>query len=204
MRKLFFFFLIVLLFIPLVYSACGEGQIDINSASAEELDKLYGIGAVKADSIISTRPFNSVDELINVSGIGEITLAKIKEQGLACVENEAETTSENEEETSEEENTTELENIVVVNESINNQNLLGGGGGAEEENKKNTPEIIYLTPITPKDIKTKSDSEVSDNSKYVKYGFVLFCVLLGLLFILRRRRKIKNEFEEKRKRHKRN
>ena len=59
--------------------------IDINTASLEELDKIYGVGPTIAQRIIETRPFTSVDDLIRVKGIGEKTLQKIKEQGLACV-----------------------------------------------------------------------------------------------------------------------
>jgi DNA uptake protein ComE-like DNA-binding protein len=37
--------------------------IDINSASAQELDKLPGIGAARADAIIKNRPYQAKDEL---------------------------------------------------------------------------------------------------------------------------------------------
>jgi competence ComEA-like helix-hairpin-helix protein len=59
--------------------------IDINTASSEELQKIYGVGPVIAQRIIEARPFSSIDDLIKVKGIGEKTLQKIKEQGLACV-----------------------------------------------------------------------------------------------------------------------
>lgn len=59
--------------------------IDINTAPASELEKLVGVGPTIAQRIIEARPFSSVDDLIRVKGIGEKTLQKIKEQGLACV-----------------------------------------------------------------------------------------------------------------------
>ncbi len=56
--------------------------IDINFASEEELTSISGIGPATAENIISYRNehgfFGSVDELINVSGIGEKKLAALR------------------------------------------------------------------------------------------------------------------------------
>jgi len=60
-------------------------MVDINTASLAQLDTLVGIGPVYAQRIIDGRPYSSVDDLIRVNGIGEKTLQKIKDQGLACV-----------------------------------------------------------------------------------------------------------------------
>ena len=61
-----------------------EGQIDINTATEEELDKLPGIGPVKAAAIVAWRaehgPFRYPEELIQVPGIGEGILAKVLDQ----------------------------------------------------------------------------------------------------------------------------
>jgi len=49
------------------------------------LEEIIGIGPVRAQRIIEARPFDSLDGLIKVKGIGEKTLQKIKDQGLARV-----------------------------------------------------------------------------------------------------------------------
>ncbi|MGL6010931.1 MAG: ComEA family DNA-binding protein, partial [Shewanella oncorhynchi] len=55
-------------------------QVNINTASAEQLLVLKGIGAAKAQAIVDYRTkngkFNAIDDLANVSGVG----AKIIEQ----------------------------------------------------------------------------------------------------------------------------
>ena len=64
--------------------------VDINTASKEELDEIINIGPATADKIIAyrqTTPFTSVGDLINISGIGEVTLNEIIAQGKACVLN---------------------------------------------------------------------------------------------------------------------
>jgi competence protein ComEA len=62
----------------------STGLININSASATELETLSGIGEVLAATIIEYRdqngPFASVDDLMDVSGIGPATLEEIRDQ----------------------------------------------------------------------------------------------------------------------------
>ncbi|MGN0690793.1 MAG: helix-hairpin-helix domain-containing protein [Oscillospiraceae bacterium] len=57
--------------------------IDINTADKDELMKLSGIGEATAEKIIKYRQenggFSSVEELLNVNGIGEKKLADIKD-----------------------------------------------------------------------------------------------------------------------------
>jgi competence protein ComEA len=60
------------------------GPVDLNQATLEQLDSLTGIGPVLAQRILDWRTahgrFSSVDELTEVSGIGESTLADLKPQ----------------------------------------------------------------------------------------------------------------------------
>ena len=58
--------------------------VNINTASAAELDALPGIGAKTAERIIEYRqkngPFKKVEELMNVRGVGEKNFLKLKPQ----------------------------------------------------------------------------------------------------------------------------
>ena len=76
--------IIFCIFLP--FAAQGASLIDINTATLEELEEIIGVGPALAQRIIEARPFNSLDDLIKVKGIGEITLQKIKDQGLAWVD----------------------------------------------------------------------------------------------------------------------
>ena len=58
------------------------GAVDINTASLSELSTLNGVSEKKAQAIIAYREkscFKNVDELQNVSGIGEKTFEKNKD-----------------------------------------------------------------------------------------------------------------------------
>jgi competence protein ComEA len=60
----------------------GTALININSASGTELEELPGVGPVTAAAIIDYRtqngPFATVDDLIDVTGIGPSTLEQIR------------------------------------------------------------------------------------------------------------------------------
>ncbi|MEE8432529.1 MAG: helix-hairpin-helix domain-containing protein [Candidatus Desulfatibia sp.] len=51
---------------------------DLNKVSKEDLESILEIGPVIASRIISGRPFNNVDDLIKVKGIGKKKLKKIR------------------------------------------------------------------------------------------------------------------------------
>jgi competence protein ComEA len=57
--------------------------VDLNTADATELQKLPGVGPVLADRILAHREsigrFESVEDLLDVAGIGEAKLAAIRD-----------------------------------------------------------------------------------------------------------------------------
>jgi competence protein ComEA len=59
------------------------GLINVNSASAAQLEELPGVGPATAEAIIAHRdqngPFASVDELLDVRGIGEAKLEQLRD-----------------------------------------------------------------------------------------------------------------------------
>ena len=83
--RLNIFLVLTIFFISSCFAQCNSGQVDINSASLTDLDKLTGIGPAYAQGIVDGRPYSTLDELDKVKGIGPKTLEKIKAQGLACI-----------------------------------------------------------------------------------------------------------------------
>ncbi len=62
----------------------GDGKVNLNKASEAELQTLTGVGPAKATAIIEYRNqnggFKKVEEIMEISGIGEKTFEKFKDQ----------------------------------------------------------------------------------------------------------------------------
>ena len=158
-------FLVIEIFILIfvlgfVVAECTDSQIDINSASLEELDTLKGIGIVKAQAIIDARDFDTLNDLINVKGIGEKTLEKIKEQGLACIEEE-------------------------IKKDLEEEEVFYEVNFSHDEKVEN----VNLKPIilNTKNIKSENDKEFSTKNLAL-CGVIFFCVIFGALFFLNKRK----------------
>jgi len=66
-----------------ITSSKGNRKVNINQATEEQLEEIPGIGPVKAAAIISFREehgaFKSVEDIVQVSGIGQKSIEKIAE-----------------------------------------------------------------------------------------------------------------------------
>lgn len=168
-RKLVVLFLSIFILGLLVSAQCSEEQIDVNTASKGELVKIYQIGDARAEQLISLRPFNSVDDLIRIQGIGETRIQQIKEQGLACVDFQ--------------------EEVEGLEEPVENMSY---EIPVIEKISETKPETLDTISLNPKDIKSENSFSGKGNS-YAVYGFVALSVLVGILFLVQKN-KYKNEF----------
>lgn len=172
------FLLLSLLFVS---GKCNTGQININSASIEELDKIRWVGESTAKEIINSRPFSSLDELIEIKYITESRLSEIKTEALACVD-EAEIKDLEKNETEE---NLEKQSVVVDLNDLNEISSINNKQNKEQEIKN---EIIILSSSS-KDIKTENDSSNQNKNNFALYGLTIFCILLAFLFFFKNRRK---------------
>lgn len=69
---------------PNVVDDPAQQKVNINLATSDELQTLSGIGPSKAEAIIAYReeqgPFTKIEDLLEVTGIGEKSLEKIREE----------------------------------------------------------------------------------------------------------------------------
>ncbi len=62
-----------------------DGCVNINEATVEELQEITHIGPARAEALVELRPFQSLDELTNINGIGPARIKDIKAEGIACI-----------------------------------------------------------------------------------------------------------------------
>jgi len=183
--------IVFILSLNCVLADCNETQVNLNTASAEELISIIYVGEVTAGNIINLRPFISIDDLLNVSGIGDVKLQAIKDQGLACVGNIVYHISDEEDEgneTIEEEKEFDNEEEIVIR--VVSSNIKNNSG----KPVKLEPPVIGLDT---KDIKIENNKgKLSKKQNYLLLGLFTFTVLIVALISIRTLSKIKQKKNE--------
>jgi competence protein ComEA len=79
MKKMLF-----VMFAFFVFSSFAMAAVNLNSATKDQLQSVNGIGPKKADAIIAYRKknglFKTVDDLKNVPGFGDKTVANVRSE----------------------------------------------------------------------------------------------------------------------------
>ena len=77
--------LITVVVLGLGMASCQQGppaegslRVNINACTLTELETIPGIGEALAKLIVARRPYKSVDELLDVKGIGPASLEKLR------------------------------------------------------------------------------------------------------------------------------
>lgn len=81
-RSLVILFFALFLFAQESWAKELEGKININTASISQITLLPGLGEKKAQSIVdfrSKKKFTKAEELLEIKGIGDALLSKIKD-----------------------------------------------------------------------------------------------------------------------------
>jgi len=77
------------------------------------------------------------------------------------------------------------EEVVEINEEVIKDYV--------DTRSKEIPLTAEVISLTPKDIKSEDNTESLDKADYAKYGFIGFCILIGVLLVLKNKRKQKYE-----------
>ena len=65
-------------FKPVQHTQKGSLRVNINTATIEELQRLPGIGPAKARLIVANRPYQRVEDLAKLQGIGQRLAADLR------------------------------------------------------------------------------------------------------------------------------
>jgi len=199
---------LIILRVTAVSAQCNSTQIDINSASLDEMMGIIHLGGkgIVAQKVINARPFRSLDGLTRVSGIGNKTLADIKQQGIACVSSGNEssqirnnssvpaTPSDNKITTTQPENKDPSLLTAPANIPDTNSNEQPSGN-SQSANTITNPQVINLN-VNLKN-KSSNSKDYSIKANPAIYGLAGFSILLGLLFAAKkfRTKRYKSEFD---------
>jgi len=181
---------ILLLFLcfSFVSASCSSSQIDINTASLSDLDKLVGIGPAYAQNIIDARPYFSVDDLDKAKNIGQSRLSKIKDQGLACVSGSDLSKNDNIEQAEEsniiEEKDIELQEISSPESNIVTAEVIEETIVDVEDQSESIINLNSDIDITNEEIVYESKNEII--KKYAMYSFAFFLVFVIIILFIKR------------------
>lgn len=65
-------------------SVSSGSCVNINSASEAEIQRIIHIGPARSQDLIQHRPYQSVDDLTKIHGIGPARIKDILTQDIAC------------------------------------------------------------------------------------------------------------------------
>ncbi|MEM4325995.1 MAG: helix-hairpin-helix domain-containing protein [Candidatus Pacearchaeota archaeon] len=192
---LFTFLLIILL--STTKAGCEKGQININNATREDLLRIKYIGPVLSERIIQERPFESIDDLIRVKGIGTKILDKIKKDGIACVDyyrgdswmNSSSNKGISMEEKAKEEREDTFEERMLEKE--NEKNIIITPLSIKEENRSYTSTPLNFEKEDNKSIMHHDNKNYYDNLPL--YGLTIFLIIILFLLSLRYKKLKKNK-----------
>jgi len=200
--NLFLSFFIFVFLISCCLAICEPNQININTAQLNDLMKIKWLGGtgVVAQRVIESRPFNSIDELSKVTGLGGkgSRLNDIKTQGLACVELErssnapiskntvAESPQASEEETPEIIESKVTSQVIKEVEIIKEDNPVPSVEEINLEPKEEPSESIINLNSETNNIKEKVIYESRNEiiRKYAIYAFVIFLSIVIIFLLL--------------------